>query len=275
MLVHRNRDSLPAVPRSFQDNLQADHAHELIELIRSSASMMRVLRAVRDEQIPDAWIGAGVLRDLVWGERYGAGFSPDEVRDVDVAFFDPHDLSRANDDTTTERLQRQLPAIPWEAKNQAAVHTWYPDKFGGAAVEPLTSIHDAVGTWPETATAVAVRLGADGLIKICAPLGIADLLDGVWRRNPRRVDIQGSLARLARHQPATRWSRVSVIPPGIATRARRVVALPSRVRLRASTAPTSPATSAKGVTVVSSATLPGSPAVATRRRLHRPPFASR
>ena len=175
---------------------------------------MRVLQAVRDEQIPDAWTGAGVLRDLVWGEGYGAGFLPKEVRDVDVAFFDPHDLSGANDDRVTERLQRRLPDIPWEAKNQAAVHTWYQAKFGGAAVEPLTSIRDAVGTWPETATAVAVRLGTDDVIDVCAPLGIADLLNGVWRRNPRRVDVQRSLVRLARHQPATRWPRVSVIPPG-------------------------------------------------------------
>jgi hypothetical protein len=176
--------------------------------------MTRVLRAVHDEQIPDAWIGAGVLRDLVWGERYGSGFLPAEVRDVDVAFFDPHDLSRTNDDRVTERLQRRLPVIPWEAKNQAAIHTWYPAKFGGPAVEPLTSIRAAVGTWPETATAVAVRLGADDVIKICAPLGIADLLNGVWRRNPARVDIHQSLARLTRHQPATRWPRVSVILPG-------------------------------------------------------------
>jgi hypothetical protein len=176
--------------------------------------MVRVLQAVRDEQLPDAWIGAGALRDLVWGERYGTGFLSEEVRDVDVAFFDPHDLSRANDDRATERLQQRLRDIPWEAKNQAAVHTWYPAKFGGAAVDPLTSIHDAVGTWPETATAVAVRLDADDVIEICAPLGVADLLNGVWRRNPRRVDIQRSLARLSRHQPATRWPRVSAIPPG-------------------------------------------------------------
>jgi hypothetical protein len=174
---------------------------------------VRVLRAVRDERIPDAWVGAGVLRDLVWGERYGAGFVPDDVRDVDVAFFDPHDLSRGNDDRVTERLHHRLPAIGWEAKNQAAVHTWYPAKFGGAGIEPLTSIRDAVGTWPETATAVAVRLGTGDDIEVCAPLGLADLLGGVWRRNPRRVDIARSLARLARHQPATGWPRVSVIPP--------------------------------------------------------------
>jgi uncharacterized protein len=198
----------------FHPGGQSDNGHVLIELVRSSTWMMRVLQAVRDEQIPDAWVGAGVLRDLVWGELFGAGFSPDEVRDVDVAFFDPQDLRRANDDSVTERLQRRLPEVPWEAKNQAAVHTWYPAKFGGAAVEPLTSIRDAVGTWPETATAVAVRLGADDAIETCAPLGIADLLNGVWRRNPRRVDLERSVARLARHQPAARWPRVSVIPLG-------------------------------------------------------------
>ena len=185
----------------------------LIELIRSSRWMMRVLEAVRDERIADAWTGAGVLRDLVWGERFGAGFSPEQVRDVDVPFFDPHDLSRANDERVTERLQRRLPDVPWEAKNQAAVHTWYPGKFGGADVEPLTSINDAVGTWPETATAVAVRLGVDGVLEICAPLGVTDLLNGVWRRNPRRVSLEQSRARLERHQPRTRWPRVSVIPP--------------------------------------------------------------
>jgi uncharacterized protein len=106
-----------------------------------------------------------------------------------------------------------LPHVPWEAKNQAAVHTWYSGKFGGGAVQRLTSINGAVATWPETATAVAVRLRTDDVIETCAPFGIADLLNGVWRRNPRRVSLEQSLARLERHQPQTRWPNVTVIPP--------------------------------------------------------------
>lgn len=191
----------------------ADALIELVELIRSSDWLVRVLETVRDESIPDAWVGAGVLRDFVWGERYGSGFSPDRVRDVDVAFFDSDNLSRANDGRVTEQLQRRLPDVPWEATNQAAVHTWYADTFGGGAVQPLTSMHDAVGTWPETATAVAVRLNTDNATEICAPLGIDDLLNGVWRRNPRRVTIAQSLARLQRHQPQLRWPGITVIPP--------------------------------------------------------------
>jgi uncharacterized protein len=185
----------------------------LVGLVRSNAWLMRVLTAVREEYLPDAWVGAGAVRDLIWGTRYGSGFSPELVRDVDVAFFDPSDLSRGNDDRVTERLSRRLSGVPWEARNQAAVHTWYHGKFGGDPVEPLTSIHDALATWPETATAVAIRLGPDDMIEINAPFGLDDLLDGVWRRNPRRISLDRSLARLERHQPQTRWPGVTVIPP--------------------------------------------------------------
>jgi hypothetical protein len=185
----------------------------LIDLVRSSDWLLHVLETVRDGHIPDGWVGAGVLRDLVWGERYGSGFAPAQVRDVDVAFFDPQDLSRANDDRMTARLQRRSPQVPFEARNQAAVHTWYAGKFGGDPVEPLASIHDAVATWPETATAVALRLCSDDTIEICAPLGLMDLMAGVWRRNPRRVSIRRSLERLERHRPHLRWPGVTVIPP--------------------------------------------------------------
>jgi uncharacterized protein len=184
-------------------------------IIRSSAWLMGVLRAVRRAGLPDAWAGAGVLRDLVWGELYGPGFTPGEVHDVDVAFFDPADLSRRRDEQATARLAAEGPGIPWQARNQAAVHTWYRGKFGGEPVAALRSVADAVATWPETATAVAVRLGPRGGtgIEICAPFGLADLLGGVWRRNARRASLEVSLARLARHQPARRWPGVQVIPP--------------------------------------------------------------
>ena len=186
---------------------------ELDALIRGSEWFMRVLRCIRSEQVPDAWTGAGALRDLVWGELYGTGFRPDDVHDVDVAFFDPGDLSRDYDDLMTGRLRARCADVPWQARNQAAVHTWYAGKFGGDPPAPLTSIADAVGTWPETATAVAVRLGKEDALEVCAPVGLTDLMRGVWRRNPRRVSLDESLARLRRHRPAERWPAVSVIAP--------------------------------------------------------------
>lgn len=185
----------------------------LRSMIRSCAWMMRVLATVREADLPDAWVGAGSIRDLVWGQLYGSGFNPGDVHDVDVVFFAPDDLSRDVDENATRRLYDAWPQVPWEACNQAAVHTWYAGKFGGDPVGPLLTIAEAVATWPETATAVAVRLDPADEVELCAPLGLTDLLAGVWRRNPRRVSLQVSFARLARHKPDERWPAVTVIPP--------------------------------------------------------------
>ncbi|MGC3862355.1 nucleotidyltransferase family protein [Micromonospora chersina] len=67
------------------------------------------------------------------------------------------------------------------------MQTWYPANFGGGPVAALRTITDAVSTWPDYATAVAVRLGAYDQITVCAPHGLDDLLDGVWRGNLNRV----------------------------------------------------------------------------------------
>ena len=60
-------------------------ADQLEQLIRSSPWFMAVLRVARDVNPPDWWIGAGVLRDLVWDGLHG-GFDPAHVKDVDLAF---------------------------------------------------------------------------------------------------------------------------------------------------------------------------------------------
>ena len=133
----------------------------LTRLLLAEPWLSRALAAVAASGLPDAWIGAGVLRDVVWGQRYG-GFDPAEVKDIDVAFFDPACLTRKRDLAAQEVLAK-LAELPWEATNQAAVHTWYHEYFGGVPVQPFASVHEAVATWPETATCVAVRqLPGDG-----------------------------------------------------------------------------------------------------------------
>ncbi|MFZ0216310.1 MAG: nucleotidyltransferase family protein, partial [Candidatus Dormiibacterota bacterium] len=117
------------------------------------------------------------------------------------------------EDEADTLLRSLRPDVPWEAKNQAAVHTWYAARFGGAPYPPARSIEEAIGSWPETATAVVVRMEEDGRLAICAPLGLSDLLEGVWRRNPSQVTVEQSRDRLARHRISERWPRVRVIPP--------------------------------------------------------------
>jgi uncharacterized protein len=191
--------------------LAPDAAARLAGMLTSEPWIVRALEAVAASGLPDAWIGAGVIRDVVWGQLYGR-FSPDAVRDVDVAYFDPGNL-RPERDQAAQDILGELANLPWEATNQAGVHTWYHQYFGGAPVQPLSSVHDAVSTWPETATCVAVRKSADG-IEVCAPHGLDDLLGGVWRPNPVRVTAAVSLARLARQRVSARWPDVTVVLPG-------------------------------------------------------------
>ena len=183
----------------------------LIRRLHGEAWIMRALEAVAVSRLPDAWIGAGAVRDVVWGQMHG-GFDPAEVRDVDVAYFDPVNLSREGDLEAQEALGK-IAELPWEATNQAAVHTWYHRYFGGLRDEPFGCVHDAVATWPETATCVAVRQGPDG-IEVCAPHGLGDLLGGIWRVNPVRVTPAVSMARLARQRVRARWPDVKVVLPG-------------------------------------------------------------
>lgn len=183
---------------------------ELLDHVTREPWLLDALRAVAASGLPDAWVGAGVIRDVVWGRTNG-GFDPAVVKDVDVVFFDPADLGEQRDEGAT-RLLATLLDRPWEATNQAGVHTWYHEYFGGRPVAAFTRVHDAVATWPETATCVALRHTRHG-VEVCAPHGLDDLLDGVWRRNPVRVDVERSRARLARHRVAERWPTVTVVPP--------------------------------------------------------------
>lgn len=200
--------SVPDLHRHREPHPDADRADELISRIRKEPWLVEAMEAVAASGLPDAWIGAGAVRDVVWGQLHG-GFDPATVKDVDVAFYDPADLTRERDEAADRRLAGLLDRR-WEATNQAAVHRWFAEYFGGRDVPPLRSVHEAIGTWPETATCVAVRATPAG-VDVCAPHGLADLLDGVWRRNPARVTAEQSAARLRRQ--ADRWPQLTVIPP--------------------------------------------------------------
>jgi uncharacterized protein len=204
---------------------------------------MRALRAAREVDAPDWLITAGAIRTAVWDHLHGfappaataasspaaaasrpataasqaaAATSPParppaSLADIDLAFFDTADLSPARDAAVEAALRAVAPDLPWEAKNQAAVHLWYPHRFG-IAVEPFGNSADAVATFPETATCVALRLDAADRLTVVAPYGLDDLLGLVHRHNPRRVSAELYERRLAQKRIRERWPRVTVLP---------------------------------------------------------------
>ena len=145
----------------------------LAALIAADPWRMRALRAVARLDLPQAWIGAGFVRTLVWDRLAGLA-TPTPIGDADVIYFDPTDP----DEATEKRLAAQLTAacplefagrpVPWSVKNQARMHVRNGDP-------PYRDVADALTHWLETPTAVAVRLGAAGQVESLAPFGLDDL----------------------------------------------------------------------------------------------------
>lgn len=133
----------------------------------------RLLEMVHSLNLPDCWIGAGFVRNAVWDYLHGRSSSPVST-DVDVIWFDARRCAPEEDEALETLLRGLDPTVMWSVKNQARMHVQNGD-------EPYLSTTDAMRYWPETATAVAVRLREAGSCEIAAPLGLDDLLGLVIR----------------------------------------------------------------------------------------------
>lgn len=182
---------------------------QLQQLVRGSAWLMAALRCVRSLGLARWCIGGGAVRDLVWNHLHGL---PQRLpRDIDVVYFDAADPRPERDRRLQQTLIRLRPDLPWEVTNQAGVHLWLaPD--GGRPVPPLRSLEDGLAGWPETATAVGIRLHPNETLQVLAPLGLADLFAGVVRHNAGRVSAQTYRRRCADKRYAQRWPRLRVLP---------------------------------------------------------------
>jgi uncharacterized protein len=185
-------------------------ASQFEAIVRETPWLMEALRAARDVDPPDWLVCAGALRNAVWDHVHGFA-SPSPLADLDVGFFDGANLTPARDREVDSALRTRLPGVPWQAKNQAAVHLWYESRFG-YPVEPLESTADAVATFPETAVCVGVRLEPNDSLLVVAPYGLDDLLGLVHRHNPTRASIEIYKERLASKRITERWPQVTVVP---------------------------------------------------------------
>jgi hypothetical protein len=182
----------------------------LVAIARESKWFWSTLVTVRTLNLSSWCIGAGAVRNLVWDLLHDLR-DPSALSDVDVAHFDASDLSAARDAKIQQCLTNAHPLVSWEVTNQAAVHTWFEATFGHP-VSPLTSLNDAVASWPEFATSVGLTLRADDSIEVIAPYGLDDLFGMVVRRNPARVSVETYRERVEQKQYQKRWPRVTVVP---------------------------------------------------------------
>ncbi len=189
----------PLVNMSYSDQLK----HNLLQ----HQGIMQILHALYaiDTQ---AYLAAGVVRNLIWSQRHQQHYAL-EGTEVDVIYYAEHD-----DGTQGQRIQQQMqldfPHIHWDVTNQATVHQWYRLE-NGEPIQALKSIEHALSLWPETATAIAVKLDDQQQIQLIAPLGLDDLFELNVRWNPRLVSQATFLQRVQQKQFLQRWPKLKLL----------------------------------------------------------------
>ncbi|MBP1947417.1 nucleotidyltransferase family protein [Virgibacillus litoralis] len=153
-----------------------NNIEDIIQSIQDDRWMMDILNAAQQLQLPDWWICAGFVRSKVWDVLHG--FDERTVLpDIDVVYFDEGII----DEDEEKRLERVLheikPEVPWSVKNEARMHV-------RNNMDPYSSTEDAIAKFPETATALGVKLNMDGDLILIAPHGVDDLLNMLVRPTP-------------------------------------------------------------------------------------------
>ncbi|WP_099159847.1 nucleotidyltransferase family protein [Virgibacillus ndiopensis] len=141
---------------------------DIIRVIEEDIWMMEVLHTAKSLDLPDWWVCAGFVRSKIWDILHGYK-KRTKTQDVDVVYFDQSNL----DETEEKRLEKILttmnPAIPWSVKNEARMHLIND-------LPPYQSSEDAIAKFPETPTALGVKLDVNDRVMLTAPHGIKDVV---------------------------------------------------------------------------------------------------
>ncbi|MGO7079065.1 nucleotidyltransferase family protein [Rhizobium johnstonii] len=159
--------------------------------------------------LPECWLVAGCLAQTVWNKHFA--FPPEHaISDVDLVYFDLGDVSAEREQHHGERIRAMFTHLPvWiDVKNEARVHLWYEKKFG-YPIAPYSSVKDAIGTFPTTATAVGIRPSGSA-VEIYAPYGLDDLLNGTIKANKTQITREIFDAKAAKWLHL--WPHLKVIP---------------------------------------------------------------
>ena len=182
---------------------------ELAQIVRANPRLLHVLTVLRELDLPQWRVFSGSVYQAVWNARTGR--NPHYgVRDYDVAYYDPSDISYEAEDVVIRRVAAAFePPLREmvEVRNQARVHLWFEGKFG-EPYEPLRSTDEAMERFVCPAFAVGVRLEPDDSISVVAPFGLEDVFAMRLRPNPRRPEARG-WERTTRSAKA-RWPEITV-----------------------------------------------------------------
>jgi hypothetical protein len=186
------------------------HCEEFRAAVLRNPAVDALLDDLLELAVPDAWIVSGCLVQTVWNQRTGRtlGYG---INDYDVFYFDP-DPSWEAEDRVIEALRRKTErlAVRVEARNQARVHLWYPQKHG-LRYPPLQRSTDGIDRFLTRNTMVGIQRDRDG-DRIYAPTGLDEIAALTVRPNlTSNFSVQAYRNKAARWTAL--WPELTVVQP--------------------------------------------------------------
>lgn len=177
---------------------------ELIrEWITGDPMRMRALRLARELDLPDWYIAAGFVRNLVWDKLHGYKTAT-QLADIDLIYFDPAHASSEHDRRHEARLAEFDNTLPWSVHNQARMHERNGD-------QPYRCALDAMEYWVEQETAVAVRLDDCDHIEVVSAFGLESLFEKRITPNRKKRNSAAEFSsRIARKNWLWIWPELRV-----------------------------------------------------------------
>ncbi|MBS4218807.1 nucleotidyltransferase family protein [Bacillus sp. FJAT-49711] len=156
--------------------MKVNNEADIIHLIEQDHWMMNILHHAKSLKLPDWWICAGFVRSKIWDELHRfTRRTP--LSDIDVIYYDLNNLKEETEKEYEDHLRAINPTIPWSVKNEARMHI-------RNNVPPYESSIDAISKFPETATALGVKLDSSNHVILTAPHGIHDVIHLEVRPTP-------------------------------------------------------------------------------------------
>ncbi|MBW4447977.1 MAG: nucleotidyltransferase family protein [Spirirestis rafaelensis WJT71-NPBG6] len=155
-------------------------ANTRLQIILADSPVGMVLPEFAQINLPNWWLAGGAVRNTVWRYIFGEECQL-VINDFDIAFFDEQG-NRSQELAAKTTLTNQFPDYKFDVKNQASFARWR------AGRQTYTSTEDGIANWLHTATAVGVKLDAEGKWQFLTPYGLDDLFDGIIRPTPTHID---------------------------------------------------------------------------------------
>ena len=184
--------------------MELKNERDILKLISEDGWMMDILATAKSLYLPDWWVCAGFVRSKIWDTLHGFR-ERTSTPDIDVIYFDDTNIDEAEEKRLEQKLLRIHPNEPWSVKNEARMHVVNH-------IPPYSSCVDAISKFPETVTALGIKIDKDGKLIFTAPHGVEDVLTLTVRPTPNYKNSEEGmkiyLGRLSKKKWKEHWHNV-------------------------------------------------------------------